>query len=764
MSRNSTNGGFTDLQEVFFKYLKYWKWFISSMVLCGLLAFIYTKSLETVYYMSASTILKDNESKGPLGSVLSGGVGFDVLGGGSGEVDDEALIMISYSSMKNMAFDLGLYKSYKLEGFFSSKTLYNNSPIILDIDKSIIDTLSKSLLFEIKVRDQSGEVTVKSKKKILEANFTSLPTTLKTSFGDFVLKESDNNLKDKSYNLVIKVIPLGVMAETLKEKIEAYPAHKKSEILELGVEDVIPERGLDMLNYAIKIYNDKALSQKNEITRNSISFIEERVKSLAIEVDSIEKTIVNFKKTNNLIDVGSAASSFFSRYQSSLDRSISFNVQRGILDMLDEYMSDTKNEFSLIPLASQMPEAALKVVSEYNLALLERERLLKNSSENNPVVIALEAKIKSLREGVILTVKNMKKDFNVQSDYWKSFDFEMATSMEQMPQKEQEYLNIERQRQIKTSLYLYLLNKREETQLMLASGGTKAKIVNDAYTNSVPVGPRRKVILLIGLLIGLFIPIVVLYVKMLLKIKISSKEEILEYTDIPILGEICLNKTNDKIIIKEGTNTSISELFRLVRTNLQFVLKKDKKVILVTSSISGEGKTFFTLNLGLSFSLIKDKKVVLVGLDIRNPKLSEYLEIKNNKGVTTYLASDEIKPEDIILHKTDLHSNFYVIPSGPVPPNPSELLLSDRLDDLFSYLKENFDYIIVDTAPTAMVSDTFSLDRISDFTLFLFRADYTNKSYLKLIDSYIEDEKLKNISLVINGTTTKSAYGYGYGG
>lgn len=765
MNRNSNNTGLADLQDIFYRYLKYWKWIVVSIIVCGLLAFFYARTLEIVYKISASTVLRSDDGGGLSSLVPKSNSGLDVFGGTSGSVEDDALIMKAYSSMRNMAYDLDLYKSYKSNAFLSSKTLYNNSPIELDAHKSVVDTLSASLLFKVKKNAEKQinvEVQIEN-TKLAEMTVSSFPSQIETPYGLFVLKETAMTPKQDLYNIEISVIPLDLVAESLQKKIIAEPAHRKSEILALEIEDVVPQRGIDILNYVIKLYNDKTLEEKNEVARNSIYFMEERIKALAVEVDSIEDVIIAFKKENKLIDVGSTAGSFFGRYQSSIDRAVGFDVQNGILNMLDNYISNPQNKFTLIPIASQIPEGALDVVTQYNSAILERERLLKNGSETNPVVIALETKIKSLHEGVKLTVESMKKDFDLQRSYWNSFDSEMAANMIKMPQKEQEYMNIERQRQIKSGLYLFLLNKKEETQLMLASGGTNAKIIDNAYKHSLPVGPRKLLILGIGMFIGLFVSIAVIYLKILLKTKISSKEELKEYTDIPILGEICLNKTEDNIVVKDGDNTAISELFRLVRTNLQFMLKKDKKVIVVTSSISGEGKTFFTMNLALSFSLMKNKKVILVGLDIRNPKLSEYFSIKNNNGLTTFLASDEINPQGIILHKPELHANFYVIPSGPVPPNPSELLLGDKLEELFVYLRNNFDYIIVDTAPTAMVSDTFTLDRISDFTLFLFRADYTNKSYLKLIDSYLDEKKLKDISLVINGVTTKNSYGYGYG-
>lgn len=764
MANFSKTTGYSTLQVELFKYLKYWKWILLSIVICSAITICYIFTLHEKYDVTASVILRDETKTNPLSASISKNSGLSALAGGNDNAEDEAMIINSYSGMKNMAYDLGLYKTYEQEKLPRNVIFYNNSPIELNVDKSLIDTLQRSLHFTVKAFDDNSiEVKLKVKKKeVAKERFSSFPAIMKTSSGDFTFTKTGHKIKDKSYTLKIVVNPLNVLAESLQTDILSTLAKRRSEIIVLNVIEVVPKRGVDKLNYLIRNYNDNALAEKNEVVRNTIRFIEERVKSISVEVDSLDNAVAIFKKSNNLIDLSSASGSFFQRYQASIDRKLAFEVHLGVQAMLEKYISDPANKNMLIPISSQMPEAVLKVIAEYNSAILERQRLLKNSNEDNPVVMALDDRIKSLHESVKLSLENMKKDFALQKKHWDSLDAEVNSKMHNIPQKELEYADIERQRQIKASLYMFLLNKKEENQLLLASGDTKAKVINEAYCKSRPVAPRKKVILLIGMFIGFCIPMLVIYMKSSLKTKISTKEELVDSTDIPVVGEICLNKTDDKVVVKDGNNSSIAELFRLVRTNIQFLLKKDQKVILVTSSISGEGKTFFTLNLGLSFSLIKDKKVVLVGLDIRNPKLANYLSIGNNKGITTFLASNDLLPQDLIIHKPDLNKNFYVIPAGPVPPNPSELLLSDRLDTLFDYLRSNFDYIIVDTAPTAMVSDTFSLDRISDLSLFLFRANYTKKPYLKLIETYVENHKLKNVSMVINGTTTKASYGYGY--
>lgn len=760
---------FLDLQSIFFKYIKYWKWFLLSAFVFAIISIFYVLVVDPVYYISADVVIKDEKGSGSLGSSINKNIGLaSILGGGSSNVEDEAVIMGSYSSMKNIGYNLNLHKYYKLKKFPFDKQLYNNSPIELEVPHNIMDTLSTSMLFEVDVnKDKSIDVVFKvGNKKRGTFHFKSLPAIIKTTGGDFLLRATDYDKKMKSdgYSLEIELNPLGGLAESLTKKIFIKPISKRSEIINLGVKDVIPQRGEDILNSLMDYYNEDALSEKHETARNTVAFVDERIIHLAAEVDSLERNIEYFKKSNNLTDISLEAKAFIEQYRGVQEKITAMDVQLSIVGMLEKYISNPENKYNLIPMGLQSSEGSSEAVNLYNQAILERMRLLRSGTEDNPVVLLLEDRIASLRSNVVNSIQNMRKDTEIQKNHMKSFEKEMQNRMLQMPTQEREYIDIQRQQLVKSELYVFLLTKKEETQLILASKNPKAKIINQAYSHSVPVSPKKKLTVVIATLIGLIFPFILFYMKDLLKFKISSREELEGHTPLPVLGEICLSKENSKIVVKSGINTSIAELFRLIRTNLQFLMKKDKKVLLVTSSISGEGKTFFTINLALSFSLIKNKKIALVGLDIRNPKLSEYLSISNKTGLTIFLSTDGMKPEEVIQHRPDLHDNLYVIPAGPIPPNPSELLLSDRLDELFYYLRSNFDYILVDTAPIGMVSDTFSLDRISDLSVCVFRADYTNKSYLKFIESSVEAQKLKNLSLVLNGTTTKASYGYGYGG
>jgi len=754
---------FINLEDIIIKYSRYWKWFLLSMVIAIIIAIGYIKIVDPTYYIVSNIKLRTEEDGANIASSLVRSFGLGSLAG-SDNIDDEARIIASQSNMRNMIYDLGLHITYDLKKIPFDKSLYNNSPLVLEADRNIIDTLISPIKFEVeRLENGSVDINVESNKENIGNYKGTLPADIKTSRGLFTLRYSKNDIQKNNYNVDINLLGLDYAVETYRGKIAVEATDNKSNIISLSIIDSDKERGKDILNKLVELYNEDTRKDKNEEAENTSKFIEERIFLLSHELGGLEKQLEEFKKKNNLVNIGVESQIFISKYQDWQEKNTEINIQQNITDMLDNYVSDPRNKYELIPANTGIPSNATNAVQDYNTAILERSRLLQNTKESNPVIKNLDNRIDQLRKNVQLSIKNAQRDISVRKKDWAGLAGEMQSRMSEMPKQEREFIELERQRQVKSELYVFLLKKMEETQLTLASTTPKAKIIDEAYTTWKPVAPKKKNVLGIALVFAFTIPVIIIYLIDLLKVKIRTKEELENITSIPVLGEISLDKGKTNIAMSEGATTSTAELFRLVRTNLQFLIKKEEKVILVTSSISGEGKSFFTTNLALSYSLIKNKKVVLVGLDIRNPKLSEYLSIKSKNGITMYLASDEIKPEEIILHRPDIHPNIFVVPAGPIPPNPAELLLSEKLDDFFIYLRNNFDYIIVDSAPVGMVSDTFSLNRLSDITVYLFRANYTNKSYLKLAESIVQENKLKRVSLILNGTTTKSAYGYGYG-
>lgn len=754
---------FVNVGDVILKYTRYWKWFLLSGVTCLFIAIAYLKTVDPTYLIVSNVKLRTEAEGAKIASSLVRSFGLGGLAD-SDNIDDEAAVMSSQSHMRDMIYELGLYTTYDLKKFPFDKSIYNSSPLTIVVDRAVMDTLSMPIGFKINVKGQFVEVKTEiDGDKVGETHFNSLPADIQTPYGNFTLSYSGKSISESNYKLEVLLSGLDYAAEKFRNRIMIGAGGNSSDIISLSVRDVNRERGKDILNKLVELYNIDAKFDKNREAENTADFIKERIDLLALELNDLEKYLENFKKQNNITDISAESTVFIEKYNDLQEKNTEIDIQLSIADMLDTFISDPKNKYELIPTNTAVSSNALEAIRAYNTALLERSHMLQNSTEKNPVVLSMNEQIGLLRKNVETSIRNARKDISIRKKDWRGLEGEMQSRMSEMPRQEREYLEIERQRKVKSDLYVFLLTKMEETQLTLASTTAKAKVIDGAYNIWKPVAPRKMITLGIALLFAVIIPILIIYILDIFKTKIVSKEELEDATSVPVLGEICFDKNSGNVAVAEGVSTSTAELFRLVRTNLQFLMKKEDKVILVTSSVSGEGKSFFTVNLALSFSLIKNKKVVLVGLDIRNPKLTEYLSINRKDGMTLYLASDDMNPEEIIIHRPDLHPNVYVIPAGPIPPNPSELLLNERLDEMFTYLRANFDYIIVDTAPVGMVSDTFCLDRVSDTTLYLFRANYTNKSYLKLAESIVEEQKLKKLSIVINGTTTKAAYGYGYG-
>ena len=756
---------FADLSEIALYYFKYWKWFVLSIIVCATLAFIYFKSQPPVYLTKSNILVKTEDSRpSALSSNAVKNLGFGGLSS-SENIDDEMHVIASHSITKQMVYELGIYKTYTLKKFPFDKSLYNNSPVVINLPKTYVDTLSKELTFRVTTNNSKIKITAKYDKiKLGEFESNSFPASIETQVGSFIFNENPEVKNKDSFDVEITVSGLDHMAEEYMEKVEISTASKKANIIQLIVRDNEKQRGKDVLNKLVALYNIDALDDKNKMALNTANFIKERIDTISIELNAIEKGIEKYKRENDIIDISGETEASLEKVVELKEKSLEYEIQLSFLEMLEKHINAPENKYELMISSSEMPKSIETAMNDYNLLILERSHLLKNASETNPAVTSLDLQLNMLRENVKTSMSNIRKEISLAKQDWTKIQNTLQSRLKEVPRQERQFLEIRRQQEIKAELYIFLLQKLQEAELTLASNTPKAKIVDAAYTEVKPVAPKGLTILAIGILIGGILPLIIIYLRDLFKPYLANLDELERFVNIPVLGEICNDKSGEKIVVGETSTTSTAELFRLIRSNLQFTLNgANEKVILVTSSVSGEGKSFFTINLAASLSLIKDKKVILVGLDIRNPKLTEYLSIRANNGVTSYLSSDDYKPEDIIMGINKSFPNLYFAPSGPIPPNPSELLLSDRLNKFFDYLRDNFDYVIVDTAPVGMVSDTFTLAKVSDATIYLFRANYTNKSHLKLANSITEENRLKKVHLVMNGTKTKTGYGYGYG-
>lgn len=762
------NNDFIDITAIVHNYVKHWYLFAIAIICCISVAFIYIKVKKNIYQINANLLIKqDNNQSGGIQSALTKNFSFSNLMGGGGDVNDEVHVVSAHSTLRETVKQLNLNHTYIFEKNFLQKyDLYKKSPIEIVTETNIEDTLSTYLRFKVKI-DKNENIQISAyngNKKLGKIESTQFPISLSTSYGTFKFNKTQYYIPPKKkYTENIYICGYDDAADEVAKKTDIYIVDKKSNLIYLGVKDYNISRGKDLLNTIIKIYNEKGIIEKNLEAQNSSKFVEERISLIYKELEESEKQIEAYKKEHNLTDVGIEVKTILEQNGNFKEKQIQTETQYQIISLIADFLNNTENKYSLIPFnAGISDKASSEIIQQYNVLLLKRLKLLRSAKENSSTIITLNQQIDATRENVISTIKTMLTSAKITLKDLREQENIMLSRIKGFPTQEREFFNIKRDQIIKQELYLFLLQKKEENALKLAITTPKGQIIDSAYNLSKPLGIPKISILFIGLLCGIILPIAYIHLKDIFRTKFRNKAELELLTNIPIIGEICTNNSDNNIVIKEGINNPISELFRLIRSNIQFILtNKEEKVILITSSIAGEGKSFFSSNFAVSLSLL-NKKVLLIGSDIRNPKLGEYLCIDNPTGLTNYLATDNLSSKDIIIPNA-IQENMDVILAGPIPPNPSELLQNSRLEILFKELRSKYDYIIVDSAPIGMVSDTYTLMQYTDSILYVCRANYTNKESIRYLNEQIANGRLKNVSLIINGTDTTSGYGYGYG-
>lgn len=754
---NKSNDTF-DFTGLIKKYIRNWKLFLATIFICGVAGFFYIWLVPPSYKIIANVLVKQqNSDGGNMQNILMRSFGG---GMGSGNVDDEIYVIASHTNLRNTVRQLGLNRvHYVKKNLIKKVDSYKDYPVDVYVPESILDTLSVPALFKVDV-SEDGEITVKTriakyKDKKKAAKF---PVPVETPFGLFTLTATDNYLPGKKLKTEIAVAGYGMVAENWATKLESYIPNKRTNIISLSIEDANIQRGKDFLNTLVELYNKRGLEEKNIEATKTGTFIDDRLAIISKELYDIETEIEQYKVDNKILDVIEDAKAAYAKREQYEEIQLQEEMRNHIVAIVEDFINNPENKNSLLISTSGVVGDA---ISKYNSLLVARRELLRSAKEDNPVIKKLDDQIDLAWQNIKDFIEASKEEKNVSMSDIRKLEDEMQKKVSEAPAREKEYLNMKRQQAIKSELFMFLLQRREDNLITLAANTPKGQIVDPAYNLNNPVSMSKKMILLIWLFFGFAIAAAYLYVKDLFRTRFSTREELEKLTDLPMLGEISLNDTGRNIVVSSGENSSISELFRLIRSNLSFLMSNGEKVILVTSSVSGEGKSFISCNLAASLALT-GKKVVVVGLDIRQPRLGEYLNISGRTGVTNYLANAGVSVSDII-YREPFASGLDVILAGPVPPNPAELLLSDRLEELFKDLKGKYDYIIIDSAPVGMVSDTFSIDRVSDICIYVCRADYTEKDNIRYAEKLSQDKKLKKLYLVLNATNVKKGYGYGYG-
>lgn len=754
-----SNSDFIDIPALIRQYISKWYLFVISVVICGGLAVAYALLRQQDYAVKAN-ILITPEKDSPLSGGLMGGLGS--LFGSQGYVEDEIFIISSHSLYASVAKELGLNVMQAVKKNIIVRELaYPNAPLEVTPQAGMMDTLRTGILFTVNVK-KDGRTSIKGKMRratVVDEKDLRLPCTVTTPLGQFSFAKTEYFPADENLNVKVSVKGYGNVAEDLAKEVTTEIAAKHSNVLALGINTPNSDYGTAVLNEIFKEYNERGIDesrQKNELTA---SFIEGRLELLAAELSDVEADMQAYKQNKGIIDVASEAKYQTEKRGRVESELLMAETQAEIINLTLQFLRDPQNAYSLIP-TSLDNEGLQKAIAAYNELVLARITLSNSARSDNAALKELSTRIDASRENIITSISRAYDTALVSVKDLKREMQSAESTLSSIPAQEREYRNLARQQIVKQQLFVFLLQRQEETAMLLANAYPKGQIVDKAYTESEPLGLSKKMIALLGLLFGLIIPPVYLYLRKFIHNRFETRADVERITDVPILGEMCIDDRGSHLVVSSEDTSATSELFRLMRSNLLFVLNDPRdKVVLLTSTSSGEGKSFISINLAASLALL-GKKVLLVGMDIRNPRLAEYLDIHPRFGLTQYLSSSEVSVDQIISHISEV-PGLDVICAGPVPPNPAELLLSSKVDELFAALRGRYDFIIVDTAPIGLVSDTFTLDRIADAAIYVCRANYTSVNDLTLINDIYEQHRLKKVSLVINGTASKKTYGYG---
>lgn len=757
--QNNSNIEIINLRELIFKYLRKWYWFVISVALCLIAGFIYLKTANTQFKVQTTILLRQDKGSSALSEMaLLQSMG---LSGSSKEVEDEIQVLTSKTILKNLILELGVENEiYEKEGLRYIDT-YPSHPVIITLPSGFNEQI-KSVI-ELKISSSKQGYKVKYKSHLHSETYTlkNINEPLKTPEGIIILNKGEKFDSEGSYK--INIYPIQIITEIYSQKISIAAVNKKSNGISISTISDNINKATDMLNKLVELYNLDAVIDKNMIASNTKQFVDERLELIQKELLEVEMNVENYKRNNNLTDISSEAEIFLKSSSEYNKMLAEIETQLNLSSYIESHVKDLRNQYSLVPANLGIEDKSLlELIKVYNEALLERMKLMRTVNTENPVIMQLEMQLKTLRMSIVTSLESVKDGLKIAKNDVLGKESQFTRKIKAVPTQERQYIEIKRQQEIKQNLYLFLLEKREENALSLASTTPSAKTVDSAYASTSPESPKRLIILGLMFILGLIIPVAIIYVMDMFNNKISDKKDFVKSIKAPFLGTIGINKSPERVVVREGNTTPIAEMFRMIRTNIQFMLGGVKSpVILITSSVGGEGKSFTAMNLAMSFALT-NKKVILVGLDIRKPMLGEYMHISKSNGVTMFISDPTHSVSDVII-PSGMHPSLNVIPAGPIPPNPAELLMNSRLDDLITELRKRYDYIIIDSAPVGVVSDTYLLNRFSDCAVYVSRQHYTPKAVTELINEIHDQQKLKNIGMVLNGVDEATGYGYGYG-
>lgn len=748
------------VMEIATLFIKHWKWIVLGLLLALAVAFVYLRYTTPVYKVASSVVLKEEGRSGP--SAMPGTLEEIAMMSSVSNVENELYILKSRSMIRSVINRLDLHTSYIVEGRVKSMDLYTQSPVIVDMAQSDLDRLRETISFEMQMEsEEKVHIRGTVAGNALDTIFTQLPAVILTDVGAISFTRR-HEIKPDNRLLYVSIQHPDAVIGTYRGNLEVTQASRQATVINLALNTPYREKGRDFINTLIEVYNNEAIEDKNQEARNTQLFIEERIAIIDQELSTAEQNVEQYKQEEGLTDLQTDLQRDMQMGSQYEQRLVEVETQLNVVGSLNSYLDNPANSNKTIPSNIGVQDPTLSATtSEYNRLLLERERLSQSMTDDNPAMKRLNEQISGLRESIGASINSVQQGLQIQRREARNQANLFGGRVSAVPTQEREFMELSREQQIKASLFLMLLQKREENALALAAYANKAKVLDEAASEGM-VAPRRMIILLAALMLGLLIPMGIIYLADMLQYRIRTRGDVDRVSKVPILSEVPKHPEEENIAVMENETRPIDEAFRMLRTNLLLTLGADNKVVTCTSTVSGEGKTFIALNTAISLSLL-NKRVLLVGLDLRIPRLREYMNLETRDGITSYLSGFE-KDLDRLIVPSGITENLFVLPSGAIPPNPAELMSRPTLDAAFARLREEFDYIIVDSAPVSQVTDTQILNRVSDATVYVCRANYSSKGNLRFANDMMAQNRLKNMVLVVNDVDEfHHAYGYGYG-
>lgn len=748
-----------DLKQEFRRYFRYWPWFVLTLIVAFVSAYIYLRFAPRIYETYSKIKILD-ESEGlelPTSAFIFKRTNINL--------ENEIEILTSYLIMDRVVRELNLNTRFYEEGTIQTSQIdelpFNFEQIINS------DSINRNLQYKIRVLDNGVEINnIITEKVFTFSDYSTKDEQHRLPFDIELSSEDVNRLKDKTY--IVSFVPLKKAALGLKSQIQVEAIGEQSDLLELRVKGESFKLSEKILNTLMDVFNRDGIKDRQLISKRTLDFIEDRFVFLAKELDSIEIDQEVFKEKNNIIDIATDAELGLQKRSESEEELFKLENQLTLSKLLEDSLNEN-SESDLLPANIGIDNNSINsLIGEYNLAVINRDRLKDSGGENNPAVLQAQSQVEGLKSNINRSLRNYTYQLEASLKKLESRNQRFAGKVSQIPKQERLFKSIQRQQKIKESLYLLLLQKREEAAINLAITEPSIKVVENALSGSKPISPKPNIVYAGALLAGLLIPFGVLYLIFMLDTKLHTKDDITEVTSkIPVIGEIPdLRKKKDIIFNDPNDRSPLAESFRILSSNVDYILpikEQDKgRVIYCTSTIKGEGKTYVSLNLSLALSSI-NKKVLLIGADLRNPQIHTHIsEDKQKPGLSNYLHDVDYDWKDALISGFDKHPNHHIILSGSIPPNPAHLLTNGRFKKLIEEAREVYDYVVVDTAPTILVTDTMLISQLADATIYIARANYTEKNLLKFSKELSESGKLKNMAYVINSVGANKSQGYGY--